>query len=43
MHDLNNFGLKKMIICQNFLSQSGVNIESMERIQNIFGEVKVDE
>lgn len=43
MHDLNNFGLKKMIICQSVLRQSGANVESMERIQNILGEVKVDE
>jgi hypothetical protein len=43
MHDLNNFGLKKMIICQSFLRQSGASVESMERILNILGEVKVDE
>ena len=40
MHDLNNFGLKKMITCQSFLRQSGENVESIERIQNISGEVK---
>ena len=43
MHDLNNFGLKGMVTCQNFLHQSGVNAESIERIQNILGEVKIDE
>ena len=43
MHDLNNFGLKEMITCQSFLRQSGANVRGMERIQNIFGEVKVDE
>ena len=43
MHDLNYFGLKEIIICQSFLRQSGTNVESMERIQNIFREVKVDE
>ena len=43
MHDLNYFGFKEMIICQSFLHQSDANAESIERIQNIFGEVKIDE
>ena len=34
MHDLNNFGLKEMIICQSFLRQSGANAESMEEVAN---------
>ena len=32
MHDLNNFGLKEMIICWIFLRQSGANSESMSPI-----------
>ena len=43
MHNLNNFGLKKMIICQSFLHQFGADVESMERVANILGEMKVDE
>ena len=43
MHDLNDFGLKEMIICQSFRRKSGASVESMERILNILGEVKVDE
>ena len=43
MHDLNYFGLKEMIICQSFLRQSVASVESMESVQNILGEVKVDE
>ena len=43
MHDLNCFGLKEIIICQSFLRQSRASVESMERILNILGEVKVDE
>lgn len=34
MHDLSNFGLKEMIICQSFLRQSGANAESMEEVAN---------
>ena len=43
MHDLYNFGLKEMITYRIFLRQSGASVESMERILNILGEVKVDE
>jgi hypothetical protein len=43
MHDLNYFGLKEIIIGQSFLRQPVASVESMERILNILGEVKVDE
>lgn len=34
MHDLNDFGLKEMIMCQSFLRQSGANARSMEEVSN---------